>query len=86
VVAGHVEREPDARGEAGLRAAGDACEQPLRVKAERGLQRVQAVERGGLVGIARHHQRARAVEPRIAIARGLELGAEGVEAAGPLEP
>ena len=65
VVARDVEREPHGRGERGLGAARLARAQPLDVQAERLAERDQPVERRGLVGVARHHERAGGAQARV---------------------
>ena len=62
-VAGHVEREPDGRGERGLRAARLARAQALDLEAERAAVLEQALELLGLVAVARDDERARAAQP-----------------------
>ena len=82
VVARDVEREPHGRRERRLRAPRGRREQPLDVEAEALAEREQPVERLRLVAIARHDQRARRVQPRVATGRLRELGAERGEAGG----
>ena len=58
VVAGHVEREPHGRRERRLGAARLARPQPLDLEAELAPEGERALERLGLVAVARHQQRA----------------------------
>ena len=82
VVAGDVEREPHRRRERGLGAARLARPQPGDLQAERLAEGDQALERLGLVGVARHDERARAAEAGVAV----ELAAEGLEHRGAAQP
>ena len=76
-----VEREPHRRRERGLEPARLRGAQPLHRQPEPRAERGEAIERFGLVAIARHHQRADR-----AVARIVERGAEGRVAREALAP
>ena len=78
VVARDVEREPHGRRERGLGAAGLARAQALDGQAERLAEGDQALQRLGLVGVARDHERAAAAQGRVDPG-ARQLGAERLE-------
>ena len=76
VVAGDSQRKRLRRGERGLEPASSARQQPLDVEPELVAQRQLALERLGLVAVARDDERAAAAQAGIDAGRRGELGGE----------
>jgi hypothetical protein len=77
VIARDVERQAHGRRQRGLQAPRGAGQQALHVEAELEAQRELAVERLGLVAVARDDERPAAAQAGVGAGRLLELGGEG---------